>query len=376
MQDDDQYYPLNISSNNGLIGSNYDDFMNPRNLPVVDSNYNNNNNLIGNNLNSRDLNNNGNLIGNNLNSRDLNQNLNDILNINNLSSSNSDEKHIPFEFDLTGNQNNTTFNNVMSHRRTYEYHSLLVPRDVKATLSGPNEFELNSDGTLNTQKPIFDRLNNNELHDLKRAHDHQRDHKIFNRTNFNLTGNQRKKTFKYQNRHLVVPQDVQFSYYYRIDNKTKIKSDRGKWVQILSAKWLTSQRRYIWKCKELGTNKILHATYIDGMTGIDSADPNVQRSFKQKHAKKTLCMTSAQQKTFISKLKEIIIMLEKPSHIGRTVTRQIGAHDQSGDTFVGGNPQPDRRRKRRVQNDSDDDDEEEEEEDSSNQRNNVFNLIR
>lgn len=213
-------------------------------------------------------------------------------------------------------------------KQIYINAKLRVSKRPNQYISGPDAYELNDKNEPIMKKPIFDRLTNKELQRFKHKNDEDVYIKDKERPNFKLNGDDRRQYFKYNNRHIVVPQDIVPGYYYKIDKRAKGKKIRGKWVEILSSKWATKQNRYTWVCKEVGGNEMINTVYIDGLSGIPSEDKVVQQDYKKKYAKKELCMTMEQQKLFISKLREMIKMFVSPSSVGKSVTRQIGPHSE------------------------------------------------
>lgn len=216
------------------------------------------------------------------------------------------------------------------YKKAYKLFKLKVGK--KRNMVGPNEYKYyDNSEDIDLQKPIFDRLSNIELKEYKRKHNKKEqkrrvqveDTRPVSRTNFSFSEG-RWKYFKYQNRHLVVPQDVDYESYYKIDSRAKNKADQGTWVKILSPKWATNYHRYVWKCQELVSNKILFATYIDGTSQMSSDDPRVQAWFRAKYTQPTLCLTIPQQQVLITKLKQMIQLFEQPRKIGYRGEREHG----------------------------------------------------
>jgi hypothetical protein len=221
------------------------------------------------------------------------------------------------------------------YKKAYKLFKLKVGK--KKNMVGPDEYKYDDNGDIDETKPIFDRLSNLELKEYKRKHNKKEqkrrlqddDTRPVSRTNFSFSQG-RWKYFKYQNRHLVVPQDVDYDSYYKIDSRAKNKADRETWVKILSPKWATNYHRYVWKCQELVSNKILFTTYIDGTSQMSSEDPLVQEWFRNKYTRPSLCLTIPQQQILIKKLKQMIQLFEQPRKIGYRGEREHGDDDNDG----------------------------------------------
>jgi hypothetical protein len=75
----------------------------------------------------------------------------------------------------------------------------------------------------------------------------------------------------YRNRHLVAPGDYRPGWYYRVDADARRAEHRGKWVQVTGTKIV--QRRRVWVCRDVATNRALYQTYIDGRSGTPTVPP-------------------------------------------------------------------------------------------------------
>lgn len=106
----------------------------------------------------------------------------------------------------------------------------------------------------------------------------------------------------YLNRHLILPEEINDNYYYRVDSAAKISAMQGELVSIIGIKWIQASSKLTFQCKSVASGKIFYTTYIDGTSRILIDDPLVQRKLRKQTESSQRCFNAQLSNDIMEKL--------------------------------------------------------------------------